>query len=186
MVDSGREASGQRGLRDLEGALQVGGCLREVLSCPTGVSTGRRPGLQTSRRPPTHSSLFSSPHVSFTAPTPEVLRFLQSTVRGRKGGRKVKQEASKLHPQGHLTLLHSRKRLTKQRARSKYRVIPSKRFCSSGYYSLLFSSYVPGLGNSRRCAEGRAPDLGFFSHSALLRCDLEQVPLVLLALLCSL
>lgn len=147
VVDSGREASGQRGLRDLEGALQVGGCLREVLSCPTGASKGRRPGFQTSRRPPAHSSLFSSPHVSFTDPTPEVLRFLQGTVRGRTGGRKVKQEASKLHPQGHLMLLHSRKRLTKQQARSKCWVIPSKRFCSSGYYCLLFSSYVPGLGN---------------------------------------
>lgn len=70
VVDSGREAPGQRGLSEGGGAFQVGRCLRLRASppCPTGASK-RRQGLPTRRGPAVDSLIFSSPPVSITHPS---------------------------------------------------------------------------------------------------------------------
>lgn len=68
MVDSGREASEQRDLRDLKGLCRWTGALENSCHAPRERAQGGQ-GLQTSPRPPANSLLFSSPHVSITDPT---------------------------------------------------------------------------------------------------------------------
>lgn len=105
VVDSGREAFGQRGLREQAGAFRVGRGLREFLCCSTGASTER---TRVSNQPEDTGRLLASPApacLSFTPPS-EVLRFLQSAVRRRQEGRKTKQEPPMLYLWGPPKLLN--------------------------------------------------------------------------------
>lgn len=88
MVDSGKEALGQGGLRARAGAFRVGRGLREFLCCSTGASTGRK-RRQTSQRTPANSSLFSSSHVSVIHPA---IRGSQVPAERRQA--KARREAS--------------------------------------------------------------------------------------------